>query len=200
MRIFIHAISSCPPELGVEPHDTIGDVKRMIEDRCGNPTHDQRLFFEGKELKDGPSLVDYNIQDESTLSLIVNLRGPLGPPDGLLFHAARSGDAAGVLARIEFGVNVNHLDEQGQSPLVAALAAGHFDVVKVLIHRSADVHQPGPTTPLLAAVRSEDVRAVRALVRAGASPTTPEEEDFLEDDALRVEIRACAPLRALRYF
>ncbi|KAJ1459696.1 ankyrin repeat-containing domain protein [Pelagophyceae sp. CCMP2097] len=126
--------------------------------------------------------------------------------DGPLFEAAFSGDAARVLARIKCGADVNYPDEEGQSPILIALKACHFDVVEVLIRCGANVHPSCPPrtraatapalSPLLVAVRSEDLRAVRALVRAGASPKTPEEEDFIEDDVVRVDIRARAARRS----
>ncbi|KAJ1454213.1 hypothetical protein M885DRAFT_588314 [Pelagophyceae sp. CCMP2097] len=53
------------------------------------------------------------------------------------------------------------------------------------------------SSPLTRAVRSGDLRAVRALLRAGAVASTPEEEDFLEDDAVRrdIQTRAAASRR-----
>ena len=74
-QIFVKTLTGKTLQIDVFPIYSIGIIKRLIYDKEDIKKDSQRLIFEGRQLEDNRTLEDYNIQRDSTLHLILRLRG-----------------------------------------------------------------------------------------------------------------------------
>jgi len=74
-QIFVKTLTARTVTLYVDPNESVDTIKKIIQSMEGVPPDQQRLIFAGTQLEDGHTISDYHIQRDSTLHLVLRLRG-----------------------------------------------------------------------------------------------------------------------------
>ena len=90
MQLFVKSLKGQTFTLDAEPTDTICDIKEKVADKDGTPVEHQRLIWMGRPLENERTLADYKIGEQSTLHLVMRLRGGM-------MHEASGRDGTGAL-------------------------------------------------------------------------------------------------------
>lgn len=113
MQILVRTLNNEQSVLDVEQNDTILSVKELIQESKDILVDQQRLIFAGKNLEDDRTLYDYNIQNQSTIQLILCFPVKRTPEkDDLIEVCVRHFTSRNTILQVSLNDTVQHVKEQ----------------------------------------------------------------------------------------
>ena len=75
LQVFVKTFAGKTLTVEVEPDESVESLKNKLQSKEGIPPNQQRILFGGKQLDSKKSISDYGIEDESTMNMVLRLRG-----------------------------------------------------------------------------------------------------------------------------